>query len=216
MILVFDTETTGLPDWKRPPSAGQPGLVQLAAALFSENGKEQAAINLLVKPRHPIQTKAYATHGISELICAEFGVSEKMAVAVFDCLSNTATAIVAHNADFDWLILESARAAAGLTEHPRRAERAKLYCTMDAASPITQLPPTERMKQYGFGDKFKNPTLSETYAYLFKEQFTGAHDALNDVRACARVFFELRRRNQPDGEAGRQYDAAADCEQAAV
>lgn len=37
----------------------------------------------------------------------------------------------------------------------------------------------------------KWPTLTELHTKLFKEGFDGAHDALDDVKACARSFFEL-------------------------
>jgi len=41
----------------------------------------------------------------------------------------------------------------------------------------------------------KFPTLEELHTVLFGENFQGAHDALADVRATAKCFFELLRRN---------------------
>jgi DNA polymerase III epsilon subunit-like protein len=41
---------------------------------------------------------------------------------------------------------------------------------------------------------FKWPKLQELHHILFKKQFEGSHDALVDVRACAKCYFELRKR----------------------
>jgi DNA polymerase-3 subunit epsilon len=38
----------------------------------------------------------------------------------------------------------------------------------------------------------KQAKLSECITHFFNEDLTGAHDALVDVRACARVFFHLK------------------------
>lgn len=40
--------------------------------------------------------------------------------------------------------------------------------------------------------KPKAPKLAECVKHFFGEDLAGAHDALVDVRACARVFFRLR------------------------
>ena len=39
---------------------------------------------------------------------------------------------------------------------------------------------------------YKWPTLSELHMFLFGNGFEGAHDALNDVLACAACYFELK------------------------
>nr|WP_299241463.1 hypothetical protein [uncultured Halomonas sp.] len=42
-ILFFDTETTGLPDWKVPSdSEHQPHLVQLAAVLADDDARQSS------------------------------------------------------------------------------------------------------------------------------------------------------------------------------
>jgi DNA polymerase-3 subunit epsilon len=62
---------------------------------------------------------------------------------------------------------------------------------MEAAAPIVNLPPTERMLAAGF-NKPKAPKLEECIHHFFGETLAGAHDALVDVRACARVYFHLQ------------------------
>ncbi|AOW48412.1 3'-5' exonuclease family protein [Acetobacter ascendens] len=65
------------------------------------------------------------------------------------------------------------------------------FCTMDAAAPLVNLPPTARMIAAGI-DKPKAPKLEECIKHFFNEELKGAHDAMVDVRACARLFFHLR------------------------
>ena len=42
--------------------------------------------------------------------------------------------------------------------------------------------------------RYKLPTLTELYFFLFNDKFQEAHNATADVEATARVFFELIRR----------------------
>jgi hypothetical protein len=41
---------------------------------------------------------------------------------------------------------------------------------------------------------YKWPNLNELHSKLFLETFPDAHNAWVDVKACARCFFELKRR----------------------
>ena len=41
---------------------------------------------------------------------------------------------------------------------------------------------------------YKLPTLTELHQKLFDTLFNGTHDALCDVSACAKCFFELKKR----------------------
>ena len=55
----------------------------------------------------------------------------------------------------------------------------------EATTEYCQLP-----GKYGY----KWPTLSELHIKLFGEDFEGGHDALEDVKACAKCLFELQNR----------------------
>jgi len=41
---------------------------------------------------------------------------------------------------------------------------------------------------------FKWPNLQELHLKLFKSEFEEAHNAFADVKACAKCFFELKKR----------------------
>ena len=53
---------------------------------------------------------------------------------------------------------------------------------------------TDYCKLPGRGFAWKSPKLSELHRFLFDEYFDGAHDALIDVEATGRSFFELVKR----------------------
>jgi len=63
------------------------------------------------------------------------------------------------------------------------------FCTMKSKKIVEccRIP-----KQAGWG--YKWPTLTELHSHLFETGFAGSHDAHADVEACARCFFELRKR----------------------
>lgn len=44
-----------------------------------------------------------------------------------------------------------------------------------------------------YRNNYKWPRLEELYMKLFKTRLKHAHDALEDVYACANCFFELKR-----------------------
>jgi len=44
------------------------------------------------------------------------------------------------------------------------------------------------------GRGYKWPTLNELHLQLFQEEFTDSHNVDVDVEACARCYFELRKR----------------------
>ena len=192
MILFFDTETTGLPDYRSNPSdACQPHLVQIACILTEDNGLERASVNLIVNPGVPIPSGASSVHGISSELAERAGMSSATAIAMWDRLASRADLVVAHNIKFDWALIETAwhRAGKGSAFYAAHARRS-MFCTLEAASPIVNLPPTARMVAAGF-NKPKPPKLSECISHFFGEELIGAHDALVDVRACARIYFHL-------------------------
>jgi DNA polymerase III subunit epsilon len=187
MLLFFDTETTGLPNYKRPiADAAQPHIVQLAAILTENDGRERASINLIVNPGVAIPEIATKTHGITDEIAQRCGVPQKVAVLAFSKLMDRADTIIAHNTPFDLFIMRSAFARSGVafpTGLPWR-------CTMEASKKIVNLPPTDKQRAAGFTGP-KLPRLEECIKHFFNEQLDGAHDAMVDVRACARVHFHL-------------------------
>lgn len=190
-IVVFDSETTGLAAFKQPPGhESQPHIVQLGAILYDDNGRVMAEMNLLVKPDGwTVPKEASDIHGITTEMCERYGLPLKTVIMLFIVLARRAKRTVAHNRSYDHLMVETALIRLGFTkelEEWRAMSASGGFCTMQAMTPVCKLP--------GRRGSFKWPTLMEAHVYLFKEEFGGSHDAMNDVRACARVYHEIQRR----------------------
>ena len=187
LTVYFDTETTGLPPYRNAPYThpGQPRIVQLAAILADEDGKEWASLNAVVQPEgFTIPAESVATHGITTGIASAVGVPLVNVLGLFSRMLRVAEAYCGHNVDYDVTVVSGELHRLG---RPILFGEKRRICTKDMTEPLAKLPPTERMIRAGFGQKFKPPTLQEAHAYLFGAEFDGAHDALADVRACARV-----------------------------
>jgi DNA polymerase-3 subunit epsilon len=193
MILFFDTETTGFLDDRLPiDHEAQPYIVQLAAQLCEDGGTPVAGFSFIVAPGVPIPERAAAVHGITDEKSMQFGVSAEFAMSAFTHLYRRADLVCAHNIKFDKGVMEVA-----IARHYGRTMplRKPLFCTMEAASPIVNLPPTERMLAAGF-TKPKPPKLEECIRHFFDEELDGAHDAMVDVAACRRVYLHLAKLGQ--------------------
>lgn len=189
-LLFFDTETTGFVLDRLPfDHPDQPSLVQFAAKLTEDDGAPISSVSLVVDPKRDIPVKASDIHGITTDFAERFGVAEATALGHYRQMRRCADVIVAHNAKFDVGVMAcvAARLGVDLTEEIDT----KIECTMNAATTIINLPPTERMVAMGF-NKPKPPKLEECIQYFFNEALDGAHDALVDVDACKRVFFYLK------------------------
>ncbi len=190
LTLAMDTETTGLTITReKPDHPGQPHLVQLGCALYDSAQVERAHVSLIVKPTgYVISQEAIKAHGITTEMAHALGVPLIVALAAFNHLAKIADTIIAHNSDFDLKVLMAAFHRANRPFPPMNPR-----CTKDMADPIMKMPPTEKMVAAGFGWKTKPPKLIECVKFFFDEELLGAHDALVDARACARVFFEIER-----------------------
>lgn len=177
-ILFFDTETTGKADFKSAPDAKhQPRIVQLAALLCDIRTHEMASLNLIVTTKDPIPEEASRVHGITTQISKDFGVPLFYAIQAFWALARQADVHVAHNIEFDWLLIIGESLRTSTDSHPRPQ-----VCTMKQMTPLCNLPGP-------YGPKW--PKLQEAYTHAFGREFDGAHDALADVRACKEIYFWL-------------------------
>jgi DNA polymerase III subunit epsilon len=192
MILFFDTETTGKYEFAFPPDdPRQPYIVQLAALLTDDDGKELASLNTIIKPDgFIIPNEAASIHGITTERARQIGVNIDAALAMFFELKKRADVWVAHNIDFDRAVIDSV--AERMFLDVGTFEKNRCFCTMLASAPVLKMP-----NQYGY-DTYKWPKLIEAYRHFFGESFDGAHDALADVRACAAVYFKLKKQEVLD------------------
>ena len=186
-VLFIDTETTGVVVDALPSDRRQPHLVQVAMVLHDAARREFATVSLVIDPGVEIPDGAARVHGITTEIARSVGVPPTAAVGMFIRLSRLADVVVAYNARFDLTVMEAAFHRAKVKWEEPKAVR----CPMEYATGIVKLPPTPRMVECGFGDKFKPPKLEEAYRHFTGFDMAGAHDALADAKACATVYYAL-------------------------
>jgi DNA polymerase III epsilon subunit-like protein len=195
MYLFFDTETTGKPrNYKAPMHDldNWPRVIQLAWLLVDQNNLERSTWKYLIKPdgweipKEPF----WLEHGYDTDKSLAEGVPLRDALDSFLLDLNEAEHLVAHNMAFDYPVLGSELIRAGL-----RGKKLNRICTMDASVQFCQIPfPGRRSYPGAKAQGYKWPKLEELHRKLFNEDFDGAHDALVDVQAMRRCFFELVKR----------------------
>ena len=196
ILLAYDTETTGLPKKGPAPIEAQPHVLQLALSLYDNDARPIFELSTLIRPEEgevlDIHPQALEVHGITAEMCWDLGIRRRTAMALLSHAAQRATHSCAHNASFDLQLLGFTAKREGATLPPLLLS-ANNICTCDVATPVLNIPPTAAMLRAGrTGPKRAN--LGECYQFFFGEELVGAHDALVDTRACARVFFELRKR----------------------
>lgn len=189
-VLFFDTETTGLKvDNLACTHPKQPMVIQLGVKVDDVNRREHARISVMgrVQGRWVMGEKAKEVTGLNEAMADEFGIDFITLVELFIDLIENVDVVVAHNAGYDVTVMRRAvQVYCELTNQKYWDifEGKTIICTMLAAMDIVQATP----KRYG---KWKWPNLTECMRFFFNEDHSKAHDALADVLACARVFYEL-------------------------
>lgn len=212
-VLLIDTETSGLPNFREPSDhPSQPHMLQLAAIMLDVGwddaefivANETAKFNHFVKPdgwqvdERPIgddgKPTAFSVHGISNAKLNAEGVPLTDLMDRFDAeFMAKADEVYAYGAGFDRRILRIAGFRRwGRDGHPRKGAVAPpWFCVLQTMTPLCQLPPTEAMLATG-RNRFKPPKLSEAHRFAFDEDFDGAHDAMNDLRATLRLWRWVR------------------------
>ncbi len=187
MYLFFDTETTGLPkNWKAPVSDvdNWPRLVQLAWAWLDNHGVKWDSYDYIIRPQSFIIPKESSDiHKITQEIAEKKGEDLKKVLDIFSRDVLKAKYIVAHNIDFDEKIIGAEFFRTDMRDVLSQSSK---ICTMKETVNVCKIP--------GFRGGYKFPSLAELHFFLFQEKFDNAHNALADVLATVRCFFELKKR----------------------
>ncbi len=195
-MLIYDTETTGLPDDSRPlDDPRQPHITQIAAQLCDEETGRHilGSVNLMIKPAGwSIPDEVAKLTGISTELADAYGVPIRTAIIAFLDLWALSDFRVAHNENFDMrmVFLELKRDI-----HPRGFPETwkdgAAFCTAESCTQILNLPPTARMLAAGF-NKPKKPNLGEAYRFFTGKELVNAHNASVDLMGCKAVYFGIR------------------------
>jgi DNA polymerase III epsilon subunit-like protein len=186
IYITFDTETNGLAknyDAPMTDTNNWPKIIQIAWSLNDESGKEIEHKNILIKPDgFTIDKDSFEVHGITQEKAEKEGISLREALNIFSESVKKADVLVAHNISFDENVIGCEYFRIGM-KNPMLDK--KKICTMESSVDYCKIPSKS--------GKYAKPSLNRLYQILFQETFDNQHNASFDVKACARVFFELKR-----------------------
>lgn len=187
MYLIFDTETTGLPQNFNAPlsdSDNWPRMVQIAWQLHDENGELIENQDYIIKPEgYDIPFNATRIHGISTKMAQEQGRDLQEVLEEFTEVLKKTKVAAGHNIDFDYKIVGAELFRKGIENTLEKTPSAD---TMELGTDFCQL-------SGGKNGRYKSPKLEELYEKLYGKKFDEAHNAAADVNATAQVFFEMMR-----------------------
>lgn len=187
MYLFFDTETNGKALSFNAPvtdTDNWPRVTQLGWQLYDKDGGLINEKSLLIKPDGWTipKTQFFIDNNMSTERCEELGIPLAEAVSFLIEDMEKSEFLIAHNMAFDINVIGAEFIRLGV----KSGKKLTKFCTMKESTNICKLPGSRG---------YKWPTLTELHKFLFNEGFEGAHDALDDVKACAKSFFELKKRN---------------------
>jgi len=185
--LFFDTETTGLPrNWNAPVDDlnNWPRMVQIAWMLCKD-GVKLSSGNFIIKPEgFEIPIESSKIHGITTARAAKEGTLLQDVLREFKDSAAKAEFLVAHNMSFDQMIVGAELLRSNMPNFIAAKDR---ICNMEISTNFCAIPNTNR-------GGYKWPKLSELHMKLFGKEFEDSHNAMADVEATAKCFWEMKRR----------------------
>lgn len=185
-LLFIDTEASGLPlKWNLPYSADDnwPHALQVSWLIYDKH-------HTLVKQQDhyigsegiTITPTALEIHGLTPGFLAANGKprNEVIQLLVADVLQYQPM-LIGHFIRLDYYLLGAAFYRSAM-ENP--LSKLPVFCTMVATTQLVNRPLTRHLR------------LEELYYMLFGTDLQHQHNALNDARATAACFFELRNRGE--------------------
>ncbi len=202
-IIVFDTETSGLPKSRTiTPNTVHlwPFIVQFSYIIFDTDTnsvlKSYDAI-VKVKPYNVISKDSIKFHGITQEISESKGINIDKVLFTFISDMRNADMIVAHNVEFDLnmirvelLRLEQGALVDKLELELRKAifeDHANFYCTMRESVDLCKIE-----KENSRGKYYKFPTLTELHKHLFEVEPKHLHNSYHDILCTIRCFIKMK------------------------
>lgn len=186
MFLVFDTETTGLPQNFNAPITdldNWPRMVQIAWQLHDDEGNLLENQDYIIKPDgFDIPFNASRIHGITTKMAQKEGRELAEVLEEFNEVLKKSQYGVGQNVEFDYKVVGAEFLRKNIENNLQELPVAD---TMHLATDYCALG--------GKSGRFKPPKLEEIYDKLYGHKFDEAHNAAADVNATAQVFFELLR-----------------------
>lgn len=187
--IFFDTECNGLPRNKNlsiSATSNWPRMIQLAWLVTDEQGSILKSQSHIICPQGFIITdEVEELTGITTSRAKSEGNNLRTVLNEFMDDLVDAELVIGHNIDFDKHVL-------GCELYRERLDydtllNKKSVCTMQRSTNFCAIPNPN--SYYG---GYKWPKLEELYQKLFNTTLSNAHDALSDVEATRKCYFELK------------------------
>jgi len=201
-IIVFDTETTGLPKSRTiTPNTLHlwPFIVQFSYIIFDTDTntilKSYDAI-VKLKPYNVISKDSIEFHGITQEISESKGINIDTVLFTFISDMRNADMIVAHNVEFDLnmirveLLRLEQSALVNVDLELRKAifeDQTNFYCTMKESIDLCKIE-----KENSRGTYYKFPTLTELHKHLFAVEPKHLHNSFHDILCTIRCFIKMK------------------------
>jgi len=192
-VIVFDTETTGLPKTNQKPNKWNthlyPHIVQFSWFIFDINLKKVIkTCDYIIKIDNDIEIPIESTevHGITKEMTQNQGIDIKTALKEFTKDLLDSNYLVAHNIRFDKKMASVEYLRNDLIDWVARHRKIE-YCTLANSIELCQIYKINKKKE----KYLKWPKLMETHHKLFKTIPNNLHNSLIDIYVCFRCFHKL-------------------------
>lgn len=188
-IIVFDTETTGVPhDYKKSvyDEAGNwPDLVSISWIVYRPTGAIFKKASHIIRPDGwTVPKESTAIHGITHAHASADGDELHTVLGTFALDLLTCKLLVAHNMNFDINVVRNALYWR-LHLDPQQILNMPKFCTMMKSTAELKLPAKNPNSK-----SFKWPGLDELYRDTFySEPPSGAHESMRDAEVCGLCYW---------------------------
>lgn len=166
-MIVWDTETTGLPLHPNADLEKQPHVIELGGSILSRaDGRLLRKVNWLIKPPIPVPADGIKIHGLTDEILANKPSFAEIVEGIEEEFASKELCI-AHNSPFDEFMIENEMCRLGRTFSwpPKRLCTIGLY-----------------RSEFGYDMK-----LTDLYKFITGEALAQKHRASSDVDALVEI-----------------------------
>ena len=197
-VLVFDTETSGL-----PPKYNNnlleinkwPYILQIAWILYDTEKNlilDKYVSFIKVDLNIKIEEKSIEIHKITHDKLQSKGKYIVEVLNKFNTILKLCDIIIGHNLSFDKnILLVEAQRNGIVLNFMRDGAQISQYCTMFNSINLCKISFPNSNNNYK--NSYKYPKLSELVYYLFKEENINFHDAIIDVIYTLRCYYRLQK-----------------------
>jgi len=194
-ILVFDTETTGLPSERNASIRDVdkwPHIIQISYILYDTDiNKVLCCVDNIIRLEDDVEItdKSIELHKITRTVSKRKGIHIRIAINNFNLVLENTDLVIAHNLSFDkkMIMVECVRLNMNQKFTNSCGKGVREYCSMKNNVSLCKIE-----KVSITGDKYyKYPTLSELHNYLFENYPENVHDSMADVLICLRCYYKI-------------------------